>query len=153
MAINPNTDFTAGAILTADQQNRFGRGVMALSSLTANTTVTQTEATRTSVTFTAVANRYYKIWWVEQGLNSGANTTTTTFLLRPTSTATAAIATTNWSQAGSFNNQAQCVAIATFAAGSVTIFARVLTSNAGGATLAASATAPSYLVVEDIGPA
>ena len=30
MAINPNTDFTAGAVLTAAQQNRFPRGVVAL---------------------------------------------------------------------------------------------------------------------------
>jgi hypothetical protein len=29
MAINPNTDFTTGQVLTSAEQNRFPRGVMA----------------------------------------------------------------------------------------------------------------------------
>ena len=33
MAINPNTDFTTGAILTAAQQNRFPRGITGIREL------------------------------------------------------------------------------------------------------------------------
>ncbi len=36
MAINPNTNFSAGAVLTSAQQNRFPRGVMAFTKATAS---------------------------------------------------------------------------------------------------------------------
>lgn len=64
MAVNPNTDFVAGAILTASQQNRFARGVMGyVINTTTNPTVTTTAAdvTGMSVTWTAVANRLYRV--------------------------------------------------------------------------------------------
>jgi hypothetical protein len=63
MAINPNTDFTAGQVLTADQQNRFPRGVMGYASnnsLGQNVT-TIADITGLSVTFTAVTNRLYRV--------------------------------------------------------------------------------------------
>jgi len=65
MAINPNTNFTAGQILTADQQNRFPRGVMGYVSRTAGdvtlNTSTVADITGMTTTFTAVANRAYKV--------------------------------------------------------------------------------------------
>ena len=62
MAVNPNTNFTAGAIYTADQANRFPRGVMGYATSTANTSLTTTEVDLAgmSATFTAVANRLYR---------------------------------------------------------------------------------------------
>ena len=62
MAANPNTDFVAGAILTASQQNRFGRGVMAYARSTVNASQTSgsTDIAAMSLTFTAVANRLYR---------------------------------------------------------------------------------------------
>jgi hypothetical protein len=62
MAVNPNTNFTAGQILTADQTNRFPRGVMGYVISTGNHSVTTATAdvTGMSITFTAVANRLYK---------------------------------------------------------------------------------------------
>jgi len=42
MAINPNTDFTSGAVLTAAQQNRFPRGVMALATSSTSYVLTTT---------------------------------------------------------------------------------------------------------------
>ena len=62
MAVSPNTDFTAGAILTAAQQNNFPRGVMGYFTSTANSAVTTATAdvTGATVTFTAVANRLYR---------------------------------------------------------------------------------------------
>jgi hypothetical protein len=64
MAITPNTTFTSGQILTAQQQNNFPRGVMA--SITTNgtigtiTTGALQNVTGMSLTFTAVAGRTYK---------------------------------------------------------------------------------------------
>jgi hypothetical protein len=58
-----NTNFTAGQILTAAQQNNFPRGVMGyVINTTTNPTVTTTRAdvTGMTVTFTAVANRLYR---------------------------------------------------------------------------------------------
>jgi hypothetical protein len=70
MAIAPNTTFVSGAILTAAQQNAFGFGIVALASLNTATTVTTTEAIQlTSTTFTAIANRYYKITYIENTLS------------------------------------------------------------------------------------
>lgn len=62
MAVSPNTDFTSGQILTAQQQNNFPRGVMGYAISTANTSVTTTQAdiTGMTATFTAVANRLYR---------------------------------------------------------------------------------------------
>ena len=62
MAVSPNTNFTSGQILTAQQQNNFPRGVMGYAISTANTALTTTEAdiTGMTATFTAVANRLYR---------------------------------------------------------------------------------------------
>ena len=62
MAVNPNVDFVAGAVLTASQQNRFPRGVMAYYIGGADQTIgtTITDVTGASLTFTAVANRLYR---------------------------------------------------------------------------------------------
>ena len=75
MAINPNTDFSSGAVLTAAQQNRFPRGVMAYNTATAtDSSVTAEEVQITGSSFTAVANRYYRITYYEPNLISTAST-------------------------------------------------------------------------------
>lgn len=65
MAINPNTDFTTGAILTAAQQNRFPRGVMGTQTLTTAfaTTAPNTTAQDSgmTLTFTEQSGRIYRI--------------------------------------------------------------------------------------------
>ena len=62
MAVSPNTDFSSGAILTAQQQNNFPRGVMAYAKSTVDSTITTSTADITAMTgtFTAVANRLYR---------------------------------------------------------------------------------------------
>ena len=67
MAINPNTTFVAGNILTAAQQNRLPFGVCASSSSTTDYTLTTTLtiATGMSATFTAIANRLYRVTYYE----------------------------------------------------------------------------------------
>ena len=67
MAISPNTDFTAGAILTAAQQNRFPRGILNYSNaVTANFTTSGTHTTFQDVTnltasVTYAANRVIRV--------------------------------------------------------------------------------------------
>ena len=66
MAINPNTDFTAGQVLTAAEQNRFPRGIVAfVESTSSSGAITAQTVTLTAPAFTAVANRYYKITYFE----------------------------------------------------------------------------------------
>jgi hypothetical protein len=152
MAINPNTDFTAGAILTADQQNRFPRGIMALSTLTSNVTLLNAETSITNVSFTAVANRNYRInYFCGNASNVGASLNT--FVFRQTSVAGTILATNLFTNATAFTFFVNFSCITTFAAGSQSIFVRGSTNGGAGTILASSATSPSFLVVEDIGPA
>ena len=76
MAVNPNTQFSSGAVYTADEANRFPRGVMgAVYRNAGNLTVTTTLADLTgmSVTFTAEASRTYKATWTVTGSKDTAN--------------------------------------------------------------------------------
>jgi len=156
MAINPNTDFSSGAVLTAAQQNRFPRGVMAFNSATAtDASITVEEIQITSSSFTAVANRYYRITYYEPQLATPA--TSGVFMV-------GRIKLTNLSgtqyTSSIVQNQAANVtnytlttsAVTTFSAGSVVIVAS-LTTSSGTGSATRSATAPAYLLVEDIGPA
>ena len=152
MAINPNDNFIAGQILTATECNQFPRGIMALSTLTTNTTVNTTETTRTSVTWTAVASRYYKITWFE-GNVSYPGSSTNNMYLRQTTTAGTIIGNSVAVVLDPVSNERVCSIVTTFAAGSQTVFARVLGSVVNNTTYAASATQPAFLMVEDIGPA
>lgn len=58
----PNTNFTAGNVLSAAQMNRFPRGVMNYYKGTADQTIgtTVTDVTGTTLTFTAEAGRLYR---------------------------------------------------------------------------------------------
>lgn len=148
MAINPNTDFTAGAVLLASQQNRFPRGVVSYVEHTANVGFTTETTILTATSFTAVASRYYRITFFEPSL---ANTAIGTSTLKIKQGATIlqqgivanVAATTGY--AGSIST------IETFTAGSVAITATAQSSATGSAQ--ASATSPGYLLIEDIGPA
>jgi predicted Rossmann fold nucleotide-binding protein DprA/Smf involved in DNA uptake len=152
MAINPNTNFVAGAILTADQQNRFGRGVMSYTqSTTSDTSITATEEVQiTATAFTAVANRFYKITYFEPQLS---NPSSTYFVarIRETNLAGAELEIQINSVPAALFTGANVVAVRTFTAGSVTIVGTLESTGTGSATR--SATRPAYILVEDIGPA
>jgi hypothetical protein len=152
VAITPNTTFTAGNILTAAQMNRLPWGIMGYAQATANQTgiTTETNVTGLSVTFTADSTRYYK-------------TTIYTFsALQNTAAGYAEFKITDGSNVqkqsgviyqGAGVQSPLCVSVVeTGLSGSVTRKARALT-NAGTLTLAASATSPMFIVVEDIGQA
>ena len=160
MAINPNTDFSSGAILLASQQNRFPRGVVAFTtSTTSSASITTEVATLTSSSFTAVANRYYKVTYYEPLLQVSVT---------PPGYVTARIRLTNVSgtvfqysdiepviSTGSDGIILNQVAIiSTLSAGATTICGTLAaSSNSLIAAGSAGAGARRFIMVEDIGPA
>lgn len=153
MAINPNTDFVAGAILTAAQQNRFPRGIMTVAeSVTSSGTITAEAVQVTATAFTAVANRYYLIQYVEQDLYRSA-ATAIQMRIRLTNLA-GAIQTFSQDITGSanINNMMTTSRVMTFTAGSVVLVGTLQCSGAG--TIATrGTTSPAYILVTDLGPA
>jgi hypothetical protein len=155
---NPNTTFSSGAVYTADQANRFPRGVMAVATSTTNYTLTttMTQTTGMTVTFTAVANRNYKITYFEP------------FAVTPNITGGYIVSavfqgTTAGTQLGQAVLQSPAASplwsaptisvVTTFTAGSVTIIGAAVVNNTSGApVLNRAAGNRSLLLVEDIGP-
>jgi hypothetical protein len=156
MAISPNTDFSAGAILTASQQNQFPRGVMQLATATANSASIGAEtATLTTPSFTAVANRYYRITYYEPRVPLTQNSNSTTVGIRLTNVSGTRYATgvgTNSTGSAAFEIPFHVVAVTTLAAGATTICG-TLTFTGLNQVATRSATSPAFLLVEDIGPA
>jgi len=158
MAINPNTNFTAGLVLTAAQQNRFPRGVMALATSTTTYTLTTTEtiATGMTATFTAVASRYYKITYFEPQAQTATPLSNTTLTIRQTNaTGTVLNNTIQYKEAATLTQAGMiCISNNTFAAGSVTVVGCAKVSVTTGApALIRDSTRTAFILVEDIGPA
>jgi len=151
MAINPNTDFSSGAVLTAAQQNRFPRGVMAFGQASTTSNITLTETTQiTASAFTAVANRYYRITYFEPAAApaAGASSLINLFIKNgATQLQTASVQNTGATQAA---NGMTVQLITTFSAGSVTLTARA--SGTVGSFLFRATGQLAQLTVEDIGP-
>jgi hypothetical protein len=146
MAINPNTDFSTGAILTADQQNRFPRGVMAYASRTTAGLTTTLADIGLSVTFTAVANRYYKYTFYSYAANASSAGTCETYITDSSNNIKGYL---NLYVPGGGNYTFQhLVYVSTETAGSVTRKVRAKCQAGTG-----SLYDPMYLFVEDIGPA
>jgi hypothetical protein len=151
MAINPNTDFTTGAVLTAAQQNRFPRGVMVYDQrTTSDATITAEEVQITGTSFTAVANRYYKITYYEP--NPLGGTGFFAFRIRQTNIS-GTILQTGFHTSGSGVELHACIVwVGTFGAGTVNVVATA-SMSAGTGQLSRSAGNVAFLLVEDIGPA
>ena len=153
MAANPNTNFTAGQVLTADQANRWPRGVMNYASLTgglAGFSGGAADVTGTSMTFTAVANRLYKATWKVNGTKN-ASGLDLTFVQFTTSANVVLSDLSVSSPSGNYNLNLCGSVLFTVAAGSVTYKLRI-GSFSGTFTATASATNPVQLVIEDLGP-
>jgi hypothetical protein len=155
MAISPNTTFVAGNILTAAQQNAFGFGVCGY---TESTTLLQAgvtaevDLTGMSVTFTAIANRYYKITAFMYGIPTVANAV---YQLRIKQGATALQTFLNSGGPATAGTTVSGSVIKTFTAGSTTLklAGALATGSTGSITFNGAATLPVYILVEDIGPA
>jgi hypothetical protein len=156
MAISPNDDFTAGQVLTATECNQFPRGVMARAVSTTSYTLTTTEtiATGMTVTFTAVANRYYRITYFEPQAQTATVLANTTATIRQTSAAGTVLNATIFQNESAVQDQSGmiCVSTNTFTAGSITVVGCAKTSSTTGApTMVRDATRVALLLVEDIG--
>ena len=151
MAINPNTNFTTGAVYTADQANRFPRGVMALATATAQNLYT-TEEVELTATFTAEANRYYKITFFEPYLYVSTGTTEIILRIRKTNLAGTLVQKSFIYANNTQGNSATCIAVTTFTAGVQSVVGTLQAgANTGYADNAADVV--GILLVEDIGPA
>jgi hypothetical protein len=154
MAINPNTDFTAGQVLTAAQQNQFPRGIVAEGKRTGtDAAITTEKVVVTSSTFTAVANRYYKITFYEPEASSSSASYMQMAIRRTNISGTVlnAAAILNGNGTTTFNGGI-CIAYATFTAGSQVVVG-TLACNAGTGKAGAAAANFAFILVEDIGPA
>ena len=153
MAVSPNTDFTSGDVLTAAQMNKFPRGLMTdvVTSSTTDTSVTAEEVMLT-VTWTAVANRNYRIVYIEPALSGTSNTSATFRLRSGTLTGTVLNSTVVAISSTTLTFSGFVESIATIAAGSQTVVA-TLQYSAGTGTATRSATRLAMLYVEDVGAA
>lgn len=152
MAIN--SEFSSGAVLTANQQNRLPFGIVSITTLASiftTSSVTPTDITGLSVTFTAVANRRYLVVLMTTLSNNGNNITNSYI-----SKAGTAIAEGYGGPIGANNvSTATIFAMDTPGAGSVTYQARASVS-AGTATIYGTSTRASIacrLLVLDMGNA
>lgn len=159
MAINPNTDFSSGAVLTAAQQNRFPRGIMSLATSATNYTLTTSTviATGMTVTFTVVANRYYKITYLEPSVEtSTVSGSFTQLTIRSNNAAGTQLASGLITTPAAAKNNGAVIAsiIYSGSAGSTTFVGCAITSSTTGTpVLNRNAFQLAYLLVEDIGPA
>jgi hypothetical protein len=155
MAINPNTDFTAGQVLTAAQQNRFPRGVMAYNSATSSTAnFTSETLTLSATTFTAVANRYYKITYYEPSVTTQSGTVNRTEMYVRQNNISGTLLATSIQNPTSNRTTGIVSFVTTFSAGSVTLVGTCLAVGSSPVIncIRASNTV-AYLLVEDLGPA
>jgi hypothetical protein len=151
MAINPNTDFTAGAVLTADQQNRFPRGIMVYDQVIVNkSSITAEEVRITGSSFTAVANRYYKVTYFEP--NPLGGTGFFTFRIRSTNLAGTQRQASFQTAGSGIERTGIAIWVGTLSAGA-TNFVGTVQMSAGSGTAGSNANGPAFLMVEDIGPA
>jgi hypothetical protein len=153
---NPNTAFSSGAVYTADQANRFPRGIMQLATSTSSdTSVTTEEVELGAISFTAVASRYYKITYFEPDIGiSGAGSGALQMRIRngTTTAGTLLQQAFQWIPSSSVDTAGQVVWFGTFSAGTQNI---VATAQQGGAStfqLNRGTGKAAWLVVEDIGP-
>jgi hypothetical protein len=155
MAINPNTNFVAGDILTADQQNRFPRGIVALTtSQTNSATITAEAVTLTSSSFTAVANRYYRITYYEPVVQPSGSPSYMIFRIRLTNISGALLQRADAEATGTDGQFVPLQVVTTFAAGATTVCGTA--QAASGSLLCYGNTGAGVsrqIIVEDLGPA
>ena len=161
MAIAPNNEFISGQVLTAAECNAFPFGIVARAVSNTDYTLTTSYAIATgmSVTFTAIANRYYKITYMEPQCQTANVTNADTNLQIRVTDASGTLLNTGFIRAevsAQDTGTITLVSTSTFSAGSVTIVGVAKTSSTSSAPVLgrnAAVAGPALLLVEDIGPA
>lgn len=153
MAISPNTNFTSST-LSSTQLNQFPRGVVAYGqTTTSDTTITAEEIQVTSSSFTAVANRYYRISYYEPQMSPAVSGYAVGYIRKTNLAGTELNRGIIQSPTGFALNQTLTVSIVTtFTAGSTVVIGSIA-SGSGTSNANRGATYPAWICVEDIGPA
>jgi hypothetical protein len=126
-------------------------GVQNLASVTtSDTTITTEEVQITGGSFTAVANRYYKVTYFEPNIYNG--TGYWALRIRQTNLAGTVLNTSYETTGTGIDRNFMMTWIGTLSAGS-TNFVATAQQTAGTGVCARGATVVAYLLVEDIGPA
>ena len=150
MAITPNTAFSSGAVYTADQANRFPRGVMQYNTNSAtDASVTAEEIQITLPAFTAATGRLYRISYYEPGFGSSVGAAMT-MRIRLTNLSGAIQQTGTIYNTGTQQQNGLITNVVSFTAGSIVLVA-TLQNSAGTGSANRSSTAQGILIVEDIG--
>jgi len=142
-----NTNFTAGQVLTASQTNNFPRGLMARVSGTSAVNFSGETLGLTSPSFTAVANRLYRISYFEPGITSVGNVE---LRLRLTNTTGTLLMVSTLNSVSGNDSAALCTVVTTLTAGSTVIVGTGQSSSNSG-DMFRSANYLAQLIVEDIG--
>jgi len=150
-----NTNFTVGQILTAQQQNNFPRGLVSATSVTSSSGTFSVETLRvTSPSFTAVANRKYRITYVEPVLQFVSGTVNNVgMIIRITSIAGAIQTFSEIKIQSSNNNAGICTIVKELTAGATVMVGTLIANGGGSANAFSSATAVTQLIIEDLGVA
>ena len=153
MAVNPNTNFTTGQVLTSSNANSWPRGVMGYYVSTANSAISTTTAdvTGTSITWTAEANRLYRASFNGDYSQNTANAIAG-FYLTDGSNNTQTNVANSISVANGFSVISMNF-VFTVSAGSTTRKMRTDLSAGTGASRGTGGGVFYTFVIEDIGPA
>jgi hypothetical protein len=149
-----NTGFTSGQILTAQQMNNLPWGVAALTTKTTDSAITTTETVFLTASFTAVADRYYRITYFEGDLFNANGATPSNIIARLRNGTTTAGTELQFAVLATLpggEGSMTPTVVKTFTAGAQSVVA-TLTMAVGTGTALHSATRPAQLIVEDIGP-
>ena len=151
--------YIAGDVLTAANLNLLPGGKMGYAEVTADqsTITTVADLTSLTVTWTAVAARRYRLTFEGSLETSSAPSVNTVYITNSSNTAVAtrAFSLAANASAGETPQWVGATVTLTGLSGSVTykVRAAYTPDSVGSLTLKASATAPAYFLVEDIGPA
>ena len=154
MAVTPNDQFTAGQVLTATEANQWPRGLMQSGDNQVTDAAITVDKSAVSLTFTAEANRSYRLIYTEPQLNGSAISSFTLGLRQGATFATSTLIaqTLVGIPVIAVPTQGFVQAISTFGAGSQTVYGAIQIS-AGTGTATRSAFKRGLLTVEDIGTA
>ena len=147
-----NTDFTT-QVLTSTQMNNFPRGLVSATSVTASSGVFTAETLRvTSPSFTAVANRFYRISYFEPVLQFNAGTVNNIGMIIRITNIAGAIQTFSEIKIASANNNAgTCMVVKTLTAGATVFVGSVIANGGGSGNAYSAANSVCQLIIEDLG--
>ena len=145
----------AVAIFFPSHQASFGFGIVSATSVTAASGNFTAETLRiTSPSFTAVANRYYRISYIEPVLQFATGTVNNIGMLIRITNISGAIQNFSEIKIASANNNAGSVQIVKTLTAGATVFVGTVIANGGGqANAYGAANCIAQLIIEDIGPA